>query len=339
MDIRLHRRPGDRLDAERVLAEGLGVSLPTVREALGSLADQGLIERRHGSGTYVLDPNANRHVAVLMELDIGHPRTSFFFTRIVQSVRLQLESSGFKVRLYIGHTAPGTEFAGLTCHDFMEDVQANKIAGVVAIALPAFHAWAAPLVERGIPLVDGGTYGAVIDHQRMIQAGVRRLVEGGRSRLALIGSGGAATTNVFREALQEHGLGWEAAWSPETGGQPAVPGLGWRLFRQIWSARSDQPDGLLVMDDMIFQDAAMAMLEADVRVPEQLLVVSESNRGHSIHCPFPVIRLENDPDAFASVCAELMGALLRKEPIREPLVTMPFLIKEPSPMAEKAVAT
>jgi hypothetical protein len=71
-------------------------------------------------------------------------------------------------------------------------------------------------------------------------------------------------------------------------------------------------------------------------VPEQLLVVSESNRGHSIHCPFPVIRLENDPDAFASVCAELMGALLRKEPIREPLVTMQFRIFEPE--AEKEVS-
>jgi DNA-binding LacI/PurR family transcriptional regulator len=282
----------------------------------------------------VLDPNVNRHVAVLMELDIGHPRTSFFFTRIVQSVRLQLESSGFRVRLYIGHTAPGTEFAGLTCHDFLEDVQANRISGVIAIALPSFPEWAHALVERNIPLVGGDAYGPVIDHSGMIRAGVRLLVEAGRKRLALIGSGGSAMTAVFRDTLKEYGLEWNASWVPGTGGQPAVPGLGWRLFRQIWSARSDQPDGLLVMDDMIFQDAAMAMLEADVRVPEQLLVVSESNRGHSIHCPFPVIRLENDPDDFAKVYARLMVDLLRNKAISESQVTMPFRVVEPEPAEE-----
>lgn len=335
-EIRLHRQPGDRLDAERILAENMGVSLPTIREALGSLAEQGLIERRHGSGTYVLDANANRHVAVLMELDIGHPRTSFFFTRLAQSVRLELEKANLKVRLYTGHTAPGTEFKGLTCPDFMEDVLANRISGVIAIALPSFLEWAHSLVERNIPLVGGDAYGTIIDHPGMIRAGVRRLVEAGRKRLAMIGSGGSAMTAVFRETLQENGLAWDAAWVPETGGQPASPGLGWRLFRDVWSARPHKPDGLLVMDDMIFQDAAMAILEADIRVPEQLVVVTESNRGHSIHCPFPAVRLENDPDAFAKVYAELMAKLLRKEAIAEAQVDMPFRVVEPDAAGESA---
>ncbi|MCZ4328344.1 transcriptional regulator LldR [Castellaniella denitrificans] len=46
-------RPGDRLPAERRLAEALGVSRPSVREAIRQLASQGLLRSRQGGGTYV----------------------------------------------------------------------------------------------------------------------------------------------------------------------------------------------------------------------------------------------------------------------------------------------
>jgi GntR family transcriptional regulator len=46
---------GGRLPSEEELALELGVSRATVRDALRSLADRGLIVRRHGRGTYVAD--------------------------------------------------------------------------------------------------------------------------------------------------------------------------------------------------------------------------------------------------------------------------------------------
>jgi len=46
-------RPGDRLPAERELAEQIGVSRPTVRMGLHALAALGCIQSRHGSGTYI----------------------------------------------------------------------------------------------------------------------------------------------------------------------------------------------------------------------------------------------------------------------------------------------
>ncbi len=45
--------PGARLPSQRALSVSLGVSLPTVREAIRSLNDMGLLDARHGSGTYV----------------------------------------------------------------------------------------------------------------------------------------------------------------------------------------------------------------------------------------------------------------------------------------------
>ncbi|MDP3706832.1 MAG: GntR family transcriptional regulator, partial [Polaromonas sp.] len=46
---------GSRLPAERDLARQLGVSRPSVREALIALEVEGWVEVRTGSGVYVLD--------------------------------------------------------------------------------------------------------------------------------------------------------------------------------------------------------------------------------------------------------------------------------------------
>jgi GntR family transcriptional repressor for pyruvate dehydrogenase complex len=46
-------KPGDRLPAERELAVNVGVSRPTVRAGLRALAAMGVVQSRHGSGTYI----------------------------------------------------------------------------------------------------------------------------------------------------------------------------------------------------------------------------------------------------------------------------------------------
>lgn len=50
-DGRLH--PGDRLPSERTLSEALGVSRPSVREAIRSLVAMHILESKHGAGTFV----------------------------------------------------------------------------------------------------------------------------------------------------------------------------------------------------------------------------------------------------------------------------------------------
>lgn len=53
-------RPGDRLPAERELAETFGVGRSTVREAIRAMESLGLLETRAGEGTFVADPSGGR---------------------------------------------------------------------------------------------------------------------------------------------------------------------------------------------------------------------------------------------------------------------------------------
>lgn len=57
---------GERLPAERELAKNLGVSRIVIREAVKILRSEGIIDIRPGSGTYVLEPNANYASSALM---------------------------------------------------------------------------------------------------------------------------------------------------------------------------------------------------------------------------------------------------------------------------------
>jgi GntR family transcriptional regulator len=59
---------GDRLPSEPALAKELGVSRVSVRAALAQLESEGLVDRRHGSGTYI---NSVRPLVHSLHLNVG----------------------------------------------------------------------------------------------------------------------------------------------------------------------------------------------------------------------------------------------------------------------------
>lgn len=58
--FRRQLKPGDQVMPERELAQALGVSRPTVREAIRRLVTLGLLEHRQGQGTFVRSIDAQR---------------------------------------------------------------------------------------------------------------------------------------------------------------------------------------------------------------------------------------------------------------------------------------
>lgn len=123
---------GDRLPSERQLADELGVSRVTVRQALSLLEEQGLIERLPGIGSFVSKPKieqpvdvligfshnllrrgirpgarllkleiqrASRPVAEALQLGVGEPVYFIHRLRLANNLPVALEFSFFPARL------------------------------------------------------------------------------------------------------------------------------------------------------------------------------------------------------------------------------------------------
>ena len=66
-DIEKHvYKVGDRIPAERQLAVKFGVSRMTLRQAIKTLEDEGILERRLGSGTYVASQKVQEKMSGIM---------------------------------------------------------------------------------------------------------------------------------------------------------------------------------------------------------------------------------------------------------------------------------
>jgi GntR family transcriptional regulator len=120
--------PEEKIQSEREFSEDLGVSRMTVRRALTDLVNEGLLERRHGSGTYVSRPKvtydaremvnyvqamqkrnvatgsqliefgeivASRRLAELLALEIGNPIYRVVVLRLANRVPVILERGFF----------------------------------------------------------------------------------------------------------------------------------------------------------------------------------------------------------------------------------------------------
>lgn len=70
-------RPGERLPSERDLAERLGVSRPSVRDAVAELSQKGLVETRAGAGIFVAEVLGSAFSPALVQLFSAHDEAVF----------------------------------------------------------------------------------------------------------------------------------------------------------------------------------------------------------------------------------------------------------------------
>lgn len=97
MRVLVDRFAGKRLPSERELADKLAISRPSVRSILAVLEGEGLIERRHGSGTYPTRLQTDRLQRVILLVDqaikLGNDP---FFTRLVEQIQNSLQKQGIR---------------------------------------------------------------------------------------------------------------------------------------------------------------------------------------------------------------------------------------------------
>ncbi len=73
--------------------------------------------------------------------------------------------------------------------------------------------------------------------------------------------------------------------------------------------------GLVVADDVLFDEAQIAIQEMGIRVPDQLQIVAYANKGSIKRYPFPVNLAQCDPERFAEVLGGMLLKRMRGEAV------------------------
>lgn len=103
-------RPGDRLPSDTDLCDEFGVSRMTARNAMQRLAEEGLVQRDPGRGSFVSEPPAHRRANSLMTFTREMRRQGRIPSSRLRSRSLRVASPAEAVDL---HLAPGEQVVAL----------------------------------------------------------------------------------------------------------------------------------------------------------------------------------------------------------------------------------
>jgi len=101
---------GDRLPPERQMAEQLGVARMTVRRAMNTLVDEGRLDRRQGSGTYVRRPVVSTRMQLASFTEDMRSRGIVPGSRLIEMVDVSLTRSAARLL----HASPGSRARRVT---------------------------------------------------------------------------------------------------------------------------------------------------------------------------------------------------------------------------------
>ncbi len=314
--------PGTRLPTVVELACRYSVSKHTLTNALELLARKGLLTKRQGRGVFVAEQKTHCRIGILSEVNLLNRRISHHFRALTSALKMDLEHRGYEAHLYVGSAEPSPEPSeSPTCPRFWSDALDGKLDGGVIVDVPSMPAWHRRVRACPVPLVGFMTpYTVSVDFDALIGAAVRNLAKQGCRRLGLLAWN---RVQPFRRAVAECALCTSDAWI-RADLNPGLAGSGWEEFREIWMTAGEKPDGMVILDDMLFYDAQLAMAELGVRVPEELRLVVQTNKGNAPPIRLPVTTIEFDPSEMAEALGDLLVKRLHGELGDQETRTMSF---------------
>lgn len=302
-------KAGETLPPTRELAEMLGVSRIVTRAALHALAEEGLVNPRPGVGGIVLGSGERRWNGRVMVIVSTDGRT-YYVNVFTATLRAMLVKAGWLF------TQTTVEFGNGTNADTSElEVQ---LAHKVDLAIIVFDNKAAEraLTAAGVPYVVLGQGTLAKSASRLAQVRYDRgaaseevarvCAEAGVKSCLQIGP--EAVAGDMAPALVKAGIAFSSMTikTKADGLMPETVAFAARdaFARRLADCRFKLPDLLYFSDDHACTGALIAMLEAGVRIPGDVKVLTWANRGNGPVFSKPLSRIEFDPEAHAKLFAK-----------------------------------
>jgi DNA-binding LacI/PurR family transcriptional regulator len=318
--------PGQRLPTRAVLQQRFDASSKTVQGALDELVRCGFVVTRGTLGTFVVDhpPHLHHYALVLFER-LG--RCCQFITTIANEAAAI--GGGPTPRITVFHdvnVAPDNE----PHRQLVAAAQAGRLAGVIVV----FQPWSL----RGSPLLDlpdlprtlimphpfpeGDT--VILDDSTMVTKAFGHFQARGRKRVAVIaGHGQDEPADALIATAARFGLTIRPYWVQRVAVAAATQARGCAhlLFHE---GQDERPDALFIHDDNLTEHAVLGVLDAGIRIPHDLEIVTHCNfptRGPSM---VPITRLGFDTRRILTTAMSSLDRLRRGQAVDSVLIPAEF---------------
>ncbi len=312
-------QPGDRLPPEKDLAKMFDISVTSVRRGINVLVDEGAVERRQGSGTYVLQqrqapaPTARRDTVAMIisiELTVYHP----FFSEEFRGFRDGIRDLGWRM---VDLDSPRSLKQENDIVFF--PVDAAQVAGWIGKhpeltgALVAANV-APDLIKRinnSIPVVAPDSTEACpyasYDFERELARAIDHLRLKGARKIWICDGGDGSLVVPRLERGNEDTKIPALIWD-NTGHSAHASDVTANAHRLALKALKTHTgiDGIVVGSDFAAQGVADALTKRKIRVPHDVRVAAIVNSESRLHIPFPTTKLIADGRAQGLALARLL---------------------------------
>jgi len=338
--------PGAKLPPEGVMAVELGISRNTVRQAIAELIQQGLVVRRHGSGTFVCDGGGSREkaphvpsrtVGVLVR-DIRS--VSDVYPEIIRGIEDvcavhdchvllgntddQVDKMSRYIARFLSSGVRGAVISPLARHPASLDMYQQLIAAGIATVL----------INRPVPGLD--LPAVVCDDVLGGYIATKHLLDRGHTRIAAVFPPPYATVKArelgYRNALDERAVPLRDGYVQYSCLDDPDPG------RTLVTALLDLPEpptAVFAFTDELAAQVYTALAAAGVAVPGEMALVGYNDCRIAVSLPVPLTSVAYPKYEIGHRAAEI---LLDGAPHAGAIIVVPpeLVIRASTPLLKSA---
>ncbi|MGO9227927.1 MAG: LacI family DNA-binding transcriptional regulator [Bryobacteraceae bacterium] len=308
------------------IAEDLGVSLMTVSKALRNHQDVGAETRRRvlqRAKELKYQPNllarglASRRTFLigLIVPDMMHS----FFAEVARGIGDKLEPQGYQILIANSAERADRElqqirsFLGRSVDGLIVASAADRVTPQLSEALAATNARYV-FIDRTVVGLNANYVG--VDNEEIGYLATSHLIEQGCTRIAHIRgpaiSTGTGRWSGYRRALESRGFAVSGGY---TSGGEYEDAAGYSAMRRLLELQP-RPDGVFCYNDPVAAGAMKAILEAGLRIPQDVAVIGAGNVHYSDLLRVPLSTIDQSSALIGRTSADLlMNAMQTKEAV------------------------
>ena len=301
-------KEGTKIMSEPLLSERLSVSRFTVREALKSLTDKGIIYKIQGSGNYIKNiQNQLKYIVIAIDENKFFNENTLFFKNLIESLKSIIQSKGFIPYIHIENS----DYHKISSKDpkNIEDylsINLSEIAGLVSIF--GRSDYYKTLVKHRIPIVslfnEYSQYPYVSINQRHFANRIKKLIikySFSDVHFFILEN----TEHLIKEKFEGINFRYSVIKSSSKANDNYIA-----LKKAIESIKTN-PDLIVFTDETIYSSCVPLLGEYDIF--KQAKIITHSNNNEIYPEGYSICRLTYYPEQFAKASLNIIMSLISNE--------------------------